>query len=58
MVLTNFDSTICLSYLKVLDNVAIIVVSEEKGNRDMETLKGDFINFQREIQEQYLRGMV
>ena len=44
--------------MKVLCNVAIIVVLEEIGNKDIETLKKYFISFQREMQEQYLKGMV
>ena len=44
--------------MKIFCNVAINVVSEEIGNTDIESFKRDLVNFQREMQEQYLRGML
>ena len=44
--------------MKLLNNVVTTILSEDNGNKDMESLKLEFINFQKEMQEQYLRGMV
>ena len=58
IVLTKFNSTVCLFCMKVQSNVAITIFSEDKGNKGVESLKMEFKNFQREMQEQYLRGIV
>ena len=44
--------------MEIFCNVAINVASEEIGNKDIESFKRDLVNFQREMQEQYLRGML